>query len=158
MPKTPAGSSPKSAPAKPSAAKTPARRRDVPQRDLFQLDSPLTGEIRGERSLMAFPFFALAKSAWMKPLSYHHGPVSIEVRPSANGVATIYDKEIVLFIASLMAAKIEAGEEVGQDFVFTAHVKASQDKSEDCQLKSPPDCNTRKSDLLWKLMLTCTCT
>jgi plasmid replication initiation protein len=93
----------------------------IPQRDLFQLDSPLTGEIRGERSLMAFPFFALSKNAWMKSLSYKHGPVSIEVRPSANGVATIYDKEIVLYIASLMAAKIEAGEDVEQDFIFTAH-------------------------------------
>jgi plasmid replication initiation protein len=91
------------------------------QRDLFQLDSPLTGEIRGERSLMAFPFFALSKNAWMKPLSYEHGPVAIEVRPSANGVATIYDKEIVLYIASLMAAKLEAGETVEQDFIFTAH-------------------------------------
>ena len=52
------------------------------QRDLFQLDSPLISEIRGERSLMAFPFFALAKSAWMKPLTYEQGPVRIEVRPS----------------------------------------------------------------------------
>ena len=108
---------------------TPARAREgkkaapsrVTQRDLFQLDSPLTGEIRGERSLMAFPFFALSKNAWMKPLTYDHAPVSIEVRPSASGVATIYDKEIVLYIASLMAAKIEAGEDVAQDFVFTAH-------------------------------------
>ncbi|WP_298810550.1 replication initiator protein A [uncultured Sphingomonas sp.] len=115
-------------PAKPSAppARTPApvRKRDgkpLSQRDLFQLDSPLYGEIRGERSLMAFPFFALSKNAWMKPLSYEHATVSIEVRPSANGVATIYDKEIVLYIASLMAAKLEAGEDVAQDFVFTAH-------------------------------------
>ncbi len=99
----------------------PRAARAVPQRDLFLLDSPLTGEIRGERSLMAFPFFALAKHAWMKPLRYDHGPVSIEVRPSASGVATIYDKEIVLYIASLMAAKLQAGEEVAQDFVFTAH-------------------------------------
>ena len=93
----------------------------VPQGELFLLDSPLQGEIRGERSLMAFPFFALAKNAWMKPLAYNTESVSIEVRPSASGVATIYDKEIVLYIASLMAAKIEAGEEVAQDFVFTAH-------------------------------------
>ncbi|KQM62012.1 RepA family protein [Sphingomonas sp. Leaf17] len=104
---------------------SPRVRKGVPpkagQRDLFQLDSPLTGEIRGERSLMAFPFFALSKNAWMKPLSYDRGPVSIEVRPSANGVATIYDKEIVLYVASLMAAKLEAEESVEQDFVFTAH-------------------------------------
>jgi plasmid replication initiation protein len=93
----------------------------VPQGDLFLLDSPLHGEIRGERSLMAFPFFALSKNAWMKPLTYQADQVSIEVRPSASGVATIYDKEIVLYIASLMAAKIEAGEDVAQDFVFTAH-------------------------------------
>lgn len=101
-----------------------SRRKDVKpasQRDLFTLDSPLQGEIRGERSLMAFPFFALSKNAWMKPLTYDHATVSIEVRPSATGVATIYDKEIVLYIASLMAAKLEAGEQVGQDFVFTAH-------------------------------------
>lgn len=71
-------------------------RPPVRPRDLFHLDSPLLGEIRGERSLMAFPFFALSKTAWMKPLTYHHANVSIEVRPSAKGVATIYDKEIVL--------------------------------------------------------------
>ena len=93
----------------------------IPQGDLFLLDSPLHGEIRGERSLMAFPFFALSKNAWMKPLTYDHATVSIEVRPSASGVATIYDKEIVLYIASLMAAKLEAGETVEQDFIFTAH-------------------------------------
>ena len=93
----------------------------IAQRELFQLDSPLLGEIRGERSLMAFPFFALAKNAWMKPLSYSTPTVSIEVRPSARGVATIYDKEIVLYIASLMAAKIEVGMAISQDFTFTAH-------------------------------------
>ena len=97
---------------------TPSR---IPKGELFLLDSPLYGEIRGERSLMAFPFFALSKNAWMKPLSYQTDTVTIEVRPSASGVATIYDKEIVLYIASLMAAKLEAGEDVAQDFVFTAH-------------------------------------
>jgi plasmid replication initiation protein len=106
-----------SPPPRPKSGKPKA----VPQGELFLLDSPLQGEIRGERSLMAFPFFALAKNAWMKPLAYNTESVSIEVRPSASGVATIYDKEIVLYIASLMAAKIEAGEEVAQDFVFTAH-------------------------------------
>ena len=107
-----------------SSRSTPApsgKPAGIPQGDLFLLDSPLHGEIRGERSLMAFPFFALSKNAWMKPLTYDHATVSIEVRPSASGVATIYDKEIVLYIASLMAAKLEAGEDVAQDFVFTAH-------------------------------------
>jgi plasmid replication initiation protein len=114
-------SSRKSNMSQPPASTARNSSKPLSQRDLFQLDSPLTGEIRGERSLMAFPFFALSKNAWMKPLTYENGPVHIEVRPSASGVATIYDKEIVLYIASLMAAKVEAGEDVGQDFVFTAH-------------------------------------
>lgn len=33
----------------------------------------------------------------------------MEVRPSARGLATIYDKEIVLYIGSLMASKIDEG-------------------------------------------------
>lgn len=99
----------------------PAAPPIIPQRELFRFDSPLTGEIRGERSLMAFPFFALSKNAWMKPLAYATPEVSIEVRPSARGVATIYDKEIVLYIASLMASKIDEGAQVSQDFMFTAH-------------------------------------
>jgi hypothetical protein len=52
-------------------ARTPASNRpsapagSVIVRDLFTLDSPLHGEIHGKRSLMAFPFFALSKNAWM---------------------------------------------------------------------------------------------
>lgn len=91
------------------------------QGDLFALDSPLLKEVRGERSLMAFPFFALSKGKWTKPLAYKTDTVSIEIVPTAKGVATIYDKEIVLYIASLMVAKLEAGEPVSQDFYFTAH-------------------------------------
>jgi len=91
------------------------------QRDLFVMDSPLLTDVRGDRTLMAFPFFALSKGKWTKPLAYENGSVSIEIVPTAKGAATIYDKEVVLYIASLMIARLEAGEEVGQEFHFTAH-------------------------------------
>lgn len=91
------------------------------QGDLFALDSPLLTEVRGERSLMAFPFFALSKGKWTKPLSYKTDTVSIEIVATAKGVATIYDKEVLLYIASLMVAKLDAGVGVSQDFYFTAH-------------------------------------
>src|SRR3546814_9422945 len=70
---------------------------------------------------MAYPFFALTKTAWMKPLAYKTEAVSIEIGPGPRGVATIYDKEVLLYIASLLVSKLEAGEEVSQDFYFTAH-------------------------------------
>ncbi|PJG45042.1 RepA family protein (plasmid) [Sphingobium sp. LB126] len=91
------------------------------QGDLFALDSPLLTEVRGERSLMAFPFFALSKGKWTKPLAYKTDTVSIEIVATAKGVATIYDKEVLLYIASLMVAKLDAGVGVSQDFYFTAH-------------------------------------
>jgi plasmid replication initiation protein len=91
------------------------------QGDLFALDSPLLTEVRGERSLMAFPFFALSKGKWTKPLAYKTETVSIEIVATSKGVATIYDKEVLLYIASLMVAKLEAGVGVSQDFYFTAH-------------------------------------
>ncbi|RYF00861.1 replication initiator protein A [Sphingomonas sp. TREG-RG-20F-R18-01] len=91
------------------------------QGDLFVLDSPLLTEIRGEQSLMAYPFFALTKTAWKRSLIYKTESVSIEIGPGPRGVATIYDKEVLLYIASLLVAKLDAGETVAQDFYFTAH-------------------------------------
>ena len=89
------------------------------QPNLF--DSPLYGDVKGERSVAEFPFFALTKTPTMDPIVYEGGNVTIEVRPSSTGVATIYDKGVLLYIASLMVEKIEKGETVGQEFVFTAH-------------------------------------
>jgi plasmid replication initiation protein len=91
------------------------------QGDLFVLDSPLLTEIRGEHSLMAYPFFALSKTAWKRSLIYKTETVSIEIGPGPRGVATIYDKEVLLYIASLLVSKLDAGEAVAQDFYFTAH-------------------------------------
>lgn len=91
------------------------------QGDLFSMDSPLRGGVHGELSLMAYPFFSLTKQAWMKPLRYSTGDITIEVNPGHKGVANIYDKEVILYIASLMAAKLENGEAVSQNFQFTAN-------------------------------------
>lgn len=91
------------------------------QTELDLLDSPLTGKVKGERSIMEFPFFHLAKGRRMQPIVYQDDRVAIEVNPSSIGVATIYDKEVLLYIASLMVEKMNRGERPEQDFVFTGH-------------------------------------
>ncbi len=91
------------------------------QGKLFEPDSPLHGKVRGERSVMDFPFFALSKVAVDKELEFNIGNLSIQIRPSATGIATMYDKEIILYVASLMAQAVGRGEEVDQNFAFTAH-------------------------------------
>lgn len=92
-----------------------------PQGDLFRLDSPLLGDIQGERTVAEFPFFALTKRAQMEPMTFESESARIEINPSKTGVATIYDKEILLYIASLMVSKVEAGKAIGQEFSFSAN-------------------------------------
>lgn len=87
----------------------------------FEPNSPLHGKVRGERSVMDFPFFALSKVPIERQLEFKIGKLSIQIRPSATGIATMYDKEIILYVASLMAQAISRGEEVDQNFTFTAH-------------------------------------
>src|SRR3546814_20897664 len=52
---------------------------------------------------------------------YKTESVSIEIGPGPRVVATSYDKEVLLYIASLLVSKLDAGEAVAQDFNFTAH-------------------------------------
>lgn len=95
--------------------------RSVAQLALFNMDSPLRGDVQGEQNLACFPFFSLSKKPQQRSISYQGHNVSIEVRPSARGLATIYDKEVLLYIASLMSEKLMAGEQVERIFTFTAH-------------------------------------
>ena len=92
-----------------------------PQGDLFRLDSPLYGDIHGERTVAEFPFFALTKRAQMEPMTFESDTARIEINPSKTGVATIYDKEILLYIASLMVGRLENGETIERVVSFTAN-------------------------------------
>ncbi|MFZ6765251.1 replication initiator protein A [Pseudoroseomonas sp. WGS1072] len=103
-----------------------ARRGRAVMPDLF--DSPLRGKVRGQRSVMAYPFFRLGKTAPAREiLRYDDGQVRIEVAPGPAGIATIYDKDLILYIASLMAEKLRRGElrpddpKPDREFTFTAH-------------------------------------
>ena len=103
-----------------------ARRGRDATPDLF--DSPLHGRVRGQRSVMAYPFFHLGKTAATREvLRYDDGQVRIEVAPGPSGIATIYDKDLILYIASLMAEKLRRGElrpddpKPDREFTFTAH-------------------------------------
>lgn len=89
------------------------------QLNLF--DSPLHGKVRSERHLMAYPFFDLSKTPRRRPIIYDDGKVRIEVHGSALGVPTIWDAELILYVASLMIMAMNRGEVPGKTFVFAAH-------------------------------------
>jgi plasmid replication initiation protein len=84
-------------------------------------DSPLEGQINGQVDLMAYPFFGLSKTPSKRAIRFVEGAVSVEVRPSEKGVATIYDKEILIYLASLAMERLERGETFDGVLTFTAY-------------------------------------
>jgi len=88
------------------------------QIELF--DSPLRGNVTSERRFSEFPFFALSKKR-RKPMSYQFGDITIIVKAGDSGIATVYDRDLILYIGSIISAKLENGEPVDQTITFTAH-------------------------------------
>jgi plasmid replication initiation protein len=84
-------------------------------------DSPLDGALNGQADLMAYPFFGLSKIPSKRAIRFVEDSVSVEVRPSESGVATIYDKEILIYLASLAMDRLERGETFDGVLTFTAY-------------------------------------
>jgi plasmid replication initiation protein len=84
-------------------------------------DSPLEGAVAGQVDLMAYPFFSLSKIPAKRAIKFVEGAVSVEVRPSEQGVATIYDKEILIYLASLAIERLDRGEAFDGVLTFTAY-------------------------------------
>lgn len=90
------------------------------QVDLF-LDSLVNAPLKDDRALMEFPFFSLQKTPRVKPLVYDDGKVKIEVRPGERGIATIWDKDVLIYVASIVNDRIERGLPVERVIRFSAY-------------------------------------
>ncbi|SNB66516.1 Replication initiator protein A [Arboricoccus pini] len=90
------------------------------QVDLF-LDSIVNAPLKDDRALMEFPFFSLQKTPRLKPLVYDDGKVKIEVRPGERGIATIWDKDVLIYVASIINDRLERNLPVDRTIRFSAH-------------------------------------
>ena len=90
------------------------------QIDLF-VESLVPAPLRDDRATMEFPFFALQKRPLLTPILYQDGNVSIRISPGERGIATIWDKDVLIYLSSLINAKIERGEEVSRTVRIAAY-------------------------------------
>lgn len=88
------------------------------QLELPALDSPLRNNVQNDRAIMAYQFFHLDRTVRNWPIEYDDGKVKITV--TGEAIATMYDLEVLIYIVSLMAQKMERGEPVDRTFKFVA--------------------------------------
>jgi plasmid replication initiation protein len=66
---------------------------------------------RDQQDLMSLPFFSLSKTKRTEPIIYEQGNVKVEVNGLAKtGIATIWDADLLIWIASQLNTALEAGE------------------------------------------------
>ena len=82
----------------------------------YKKDLPL----KDDRALMEYPFFSLQKNPLMTPIIYENGEVEITIEPGPRGIATIWDKEILIYLASILNERIERREAVSKTVQFVA--------------------------------------
>jgi len=89
-----------------SAITAPERHQ---QHDLFMCDVA-DAVLKDDMASMEHPFFSLAKKPETAVRRYENGDKWIEVVPSVKGLATIYDKDILIYCISQLMAKMKDGE------------------------------------------------
>jgi plasmid replication initiation protein len=102
--------------------KESSRVSDVDHQQLqLHFDSPLIGKIKNDRTVMVFNFFSLKREKETELTIYDDGHTRIEVVGTKYGVANIWDKELLIYVASLIQDRINRNEPIGRRVTFTAH-------------------------------------
>lgn len=76
---------------------------------------------KDDMASMEYPLFTLSKRPDMRILRYVNGDTSIEMQPSAYGLPSMMDKDILLYCASVVMNKINQGEYPPQTIRLSLH-------------------------------------
>lgn len=88
--------------------------------DLFICDV-LDAIPKDDMASMEHPIFSLATKPDTRLLRYEHRDITVEIAPSVHGLATIHDKDILIYCVSQLMAKKNAGEQISQTLHLNAH-------------------------------------
>ena len=83
---------------------------------------------------MEHPLFSLSTRPDRRILNYTHNGVDVTVVPSVKGLATLFDKDILIYCISQLMAAVNAGREVTRHLRLTAYdlmVATNRDTSGD---------------------------
>jgi plasmid replication initiation protein len=106
------------------AAGQGARQRLLPDRhpvrDFFIADI-LDWALKDDRHSMEHPFFSLSKTPDTKERHYEHNGNRITIKPGSDGLATIWDKDILIYAVSQLVEAMNQGRPVNRTVRLTAY-------------------------------------
>lgn len=90
------------------------------QRDFFVCDI-FDAAVKGDTASMEHPIFSLSKKPDLKVRRYENGDKWAEVRPSIKGLATVFDRDILIYCISQLIAALNDGRPIAQRLSLRAH-------------------------------------
>ncbi|MEO8494660.1 MAG: replication initiator protein A [Planctomycetota bacterium] len=103
-----------------SATRSPLLPERHPTLDFFVVDI-FDATPKGDMASMEHPVFSLSTKPDHRIRRYEHSGKFIEVKPSADGLATVHDRDVLIYCISHLVAAINDGREVSQTGRFKAH-------------------------------------
>jgi plasmid replication initiation protein len=96
------------------------RHRKHKEIEYFIADEKAINSFRDELASMEHPFFAL-KGGDTKVREYKNGNITVAVKPNADGIATIFDKDVWIYAISKLQQAINQNEPISRTIVFTPY-------------------------------------
>lgn len=91
-----------------------------PQQDFFVCDI-FDAAPKGDMASMEHPIFSVSTKPDFNKRSYEHGNAVLRVTPSANGLATVHDRDVLIYCISQIMAAINQDKKVSQVVRFKAY-------------------------------------
>lgn len=99
-------------------AKSTTKTGDAPEQgDLFRCDIT-NWPVKDDIASMEFPIFSLAKNKDIETREYRRGNRVLKVIPSSVGAATVFDKDLLLYIASQLVEAKNQGKPISRTVVI----------------------------------------
>ena len=103
----------------PMHSRSPLDPDRYPQGDLFICDI-LDASPKGDMASMEHPVFSLSTKPERRVRRYENGANWIEIRPAPSGLATVHDRDILIYCISQLVGAMNEGREIAQVVRFAA--------------------------------------
>lgn len=102
------------------ATRSPLLPDRYPEPDFFVCDI-FNAAPKGDMASMEHPIFALSTKPDRHVRRYEHGGSFVEIKPSADGLATVHDRDVLIYCISQVMAARNSGQPVNPVLRFRGH-------------------------------------